>query len=147
MIPDKIQAISEDFFLVQKLAYEPNGLQYQNLRWAAESKDYAACSFEINNKAIQFRVARITPIKIGQFVTFWKRLGEGPIMPYDISNTVDLFIVSVRNGEYFGQFVFPKEVLFQKTKGEESYESLSILGYTQKQSSPKNSSVAAFIFF
>lgn len=108
------KAFLEDFLLVQKLAYEPNGLRCQNLKWEAESVDYAACSFEINNKVIKFRVAKITPTKIGQFVTFWKRFGQSPIMPYDISDAFDLFVVNVRNDEHFGQFVFPKEVLFQK---------------------------------
>lgn len=79
-----------------------------------ESKEYSACTFKLNNQIITFRVAKITPTKIGQFVTLWKRIGPGPIMPYDMTDPIDLFIVSVRRGEKLGQFIFPKDLLLQK---------------------------------
>lgn len=65
----------------------------------------------MDNKRVIFRSAKITPTKIGQFVTFWKRIGSGPIMPYDFADPFDFLIVSVRNGHNLGQFVFSKEVL------------------------------------
>ncbi len=36
------------------------------------------------------------------------------MIPYDLSDPVDLFVVSVRKGDYVGQFVFPKNVLHEK---------------------------------
>jgi len=77
----------------------------------AESADYGACVFEVNGCSIRFRVAKITPTKIGQFVTLWKRVGNGPIQPFDISDSVDSFVVSTRKNKHFGQFVFPKSAL------------------------------------
>ena len=50
--------------------------------------------------------------KTGLFVTLWKRVGNGPIQPYDIADSIDFFIVSVRKEDNFGQFIFPKSVLF-----------------------------------
>lgn len=38
-----------------------------------ESKEYDACRFKLNGLNIISRKAKITPKKIGQFVTFWKR--------------------------------------------------------------------------
>ena len=108
------QLIHPDFLVAQKLAYEPNGLACTKIEKEAESEDYGACVFEMNNRRITFRVGKITPTKTGQFVTFWKRIGRGPIMPYDMADPIDLFIVSVRSNEQFGQFVFPKAVLCQK---------------------------------
>lgn len=102
-----------DLALAQEIAYEQI-CSISSLIQEIESQDYGACSFELNNKKIIFRVAKITPTKTGQFVTFWKRIGKGPIMPFDIKDQFDLFIVSVRNKDHFGQFIFPKEVLFQK---------------------------------
>jgi hypothetical protein len=49
--------------------------------------------------------------KIGQFLTLWKRIGKGPIQPFDLSDPVECFVVSIRNAENFGQFVFPSSVL------------------------------------
>lgn len=103
-----------DLLAAQKSVYDPMGLTCSKLMPEAESREYGACTFEINNKTIKFRVAKITPTKIGQFVTFWKRIGDGPIMPYDIADPVDLFIVSVRSGQKLGQFIFPKNILCQK---------------------------------
>src|SRR5207302_11114262 len=44
----------------------------------------------------------------------WKRIGKGPIMPYDMADDFDFFVVAVRNKDRFGQFVFPKSVLCEK---------------------------------
>jgi len=107
-------AIHPDLLAAQKRAYEPNGLVCGAIIQETESQEYGACTFEMAHKLIKFRVAKITPTKIGQFVTLWKRIGNGPIMPYDMADKVDLFVVSVRNGQHFGQFIFPKSVLWQK---------------------------------
>jgi hypothetical protein len=79
-----------------------------------ENKEYGACKFVLNNLNVQFRVAKITPTKIGQFVTFWKRIGRGPIMPYDVADPFDLLVVVVRKNEQLGYFIFPKDLLVKK---------------------------------
>ena len=106
--------IYSDFFKAQTLAYTPSGLQAKLIEHEAESKEYGACVVEVNNIRAKFRTGKITPTKIGQFVTLWKRIGKGPIEPHDLTDPVDLFIISVRNNEHFGQFVFPKTVLYEK---------------------------------
>lgn len=108
------KAIPQDLLKAQQLAYESIGLVYKNLEQEPESQDYDACVFEINNKIVNFRTAKVTPTKLGQFVTFWKRNNSGIIIPYDMADPLDLFVVSVRSGNNFGQFVFPKGVLCQK---------------------------------
>jgi len=102
-----------DLLLTQQLVYQPNGLICTHIRKEAESADYGAYDFELNNRHIKFRVAKITPKKIGFFFTLWKRLNNGPILPYDLADPIDLFVVSVRNANHFGQFVFPKIVLYE----------------------------------
>ena len=103
-----------DLTMAQEIAYEPYGLVCKNIIIDKESADYGACTFQIGNKKIVFRVAKITPTKVGQFVTLWKRIGASPIMPFDMSDAIDLFIVTVAKEKLFGQFIFPKEVLWQK---------------------------------
>lgn len=108
------KTVPKELLAAQKLAYERMGLVYKNLVQELESQEYGACTFELNDKIIKFRIAKITPTKIGQFVTFWKRIGSGPIVPYDMSDLIDFFVVSVTNGESFGHFVFPKAILLEK---------------------------------
>ena len=105
--------IPNDLLEIQKHVYEPHGLQCSHVEVHAESQEYGACSFELNSLRVEFRVANITPTKIGQFVTFWKRSVAGPIAPYDAADPFDLLVVAVRAGSRFGQFVFPKAVLLK----------------------------------
>jgi hypothetical protein len=103
-----------DLIEIQKLAYTPSGLTSHSFLKERESGEYGACDFEMNGHHIKFRVAKITPTKVGQFVTLWKRIGKGPILPFDMADPVDLFVISVRKPGHLGQFVFPKSVLYEK---------------------------------
>lgn len=96
------------------LVFDPASFELTNVALEKESIDYGACQFELNSLKILFRVAKITPTKVGQFVTLWKRIGKGPIQPFDFSDAIDLFVVNTKNGDHFGQFVFPKSVLIQQ---------------------------------
>jgi hypothetical protein len=82
-----------------------------DFRAAVESTEYAACSFSLNGISICFRVAKTTPVKVGQFVTLWKRFGTGPIQPFDWLDGFDFYVISTRHMTSFGQFVFPRSVL------------------------------------
>lgn len=105
--------ITNHILELKNILYKPCNLSISNIHEELESKEYNACSFIINNKKAQFRVAKITPTKIGQFVTFWKRSNNGPIAPFDVNDSVDLFIITTQTESQQGQFVFPKEVLYK----------------------------------
>lgn len=106
--------VHPDLLSAEDLIYKPSGLFLQNLKIEDEGAGYGAAEFIINNYSIKFRVGKITPTKTGQFVTFWKRLGNGPILPHDFNDSFDFLVVSVRAENHFGQFVFPKAVLCEK---------------------------------
>ena len=110
----KPNAPHTDLTIAQNDAYKDIGFTYSNLLLEPESKEYGACSFELACKKIHYRVAKITPTKLGLFVTFWKRNGTSPIMPYDLSDMFDLLIISVRGDKNFGQFIFPKKILAEQ---------------------------------
>lgn len=103
----------KDFLETELLLYRPLGWEYSLPIAEPESAEYGACFFDLNGLAIRFRVAKITPTKVGQFVTLWKRKGKGPIQPFDKADPIDLFVINVRSDHHFGQFVFPKSVLCQ----------------------------------
>lgn len=107
--------VHPELFLSNKLIYKPCGfICTSNPVGEPESSEYGAFNLSLNTIEIEFRVAKITPTKNGHFVTLWKRIEKGPITPYDIKDSVDLFVVCVREGNKFGQFVFPKHVLAAK---------------------------------
>jgi hypothetical protein len=113
-VPAKTPSVHPDLLLMEKLVFKPMGFSIENLVVEDESAEYGAAEFILDNRRIKFRVAKITPTKTGQFVTFWKRIGKGPIQPYDLNDLFDLLIVSVRTENHFGHFVFPKKVLCEK---------------------------------
>lgn len=109
----QINAIHQELVEVENRIYKPLGFVCSRLTIEPESSEYYACCFNLNNFTVQFRVAKITPTKIGQFVTLWKRLKKGSIQPYDSTDLIDFFIITTRKEDHYGQFIFPKSVLCQ----------------------------------
>ena len=106
--------IPDDLNIVIKSIYNQHGFVCTRPLAELESAEYRAYTFKVNNKSVRYREAKITPTKVGQFVTLWKRIGEGPIQPFDASDDIDMVIISVRDKENFGQFIFPKSILIEK---------------------------------
>ena len=100
---------------VNKLLYEPNNLTIKNIREETQNSDYGAGLFQLNSKSIRFRVAKITPTKIGQFVSIWEKDEVNKNQAFLYENATDLLVINTfnQNGD-FGQFVFPKEVLLKQ---------------------------------
>jgi hypothetical protein len=99
--------------LTTKALYDACGYDCTLPKPEAESAEYAAHTFNINGKSVIYREAKITPTKIGQFVTIWKRNAEGITEPFTVSDAFDFIIISTRNDDKIGQFIFPKSVLLQ----------------------------------
>lgn len=103
-----------DLLESKKSVYDKCSFLIKNLVLDKESKAYQAVSFELNSLEIIFRSAKITPKKIGQFVTFWKRNKDGIIEPFHEEDIIDFYVINVRRDKQFGQFVIPKSVLIKK---------------------------------
>lgn len=110
----RMMDLLENFKIFNEQVFEVCGLKCSQPIPEIESSEYQACSFKINNKTVQYRHAKITPTKNGQFVTLWKRIGKRPIQPYDSSDNIDLFVVTVKTKNHFGQFIFPKSALIKQ---------------------------------
>jgi len=99
---------------IKTKVYDPCALEISGFKPETESKEYNASQFELNGLQIINRNAKITPKKVGQFVTFWKRSKNGPIEPFHENDSFDFFTVNVQANNQLGQFVFPKSVLIKK---------------------------------
>jgi hypothetical protein len=106
IIPSDLQSTLHKIFVPAHWQYSPPQLE-------VESAEYGACFFELKGLRIRFRVAKTTPTKIGQFVTLWKRIGNGPIQPFDSSDPIDFIVVSTRYQNNLGVFIFPQQALLQ----------------------------------
>ena len=109
-----IKTNTEELKGIFSTVYQTSNLNISNFELEQESKEYKACRFQLKNHTIICRDSKITPKKVGQFVTFWKRIENGPISPFEEQDTFDYFIINVQKGDLLGQFVIPKEVLIKK---------------------------------
>jgi hypothetical protein len=110
----KENLMKSELLQVKELVYDKCNFELSNLVIDSESEEYQACSFKLNSFEIIHRLSKITPTKIGQFVTIWKRYNKGITAPFDVSDNFDFIIITSKSGENFGQFVFPKSVLLEK---------------------------------
>lgn len=109
----------KDFFTaltyVNKTVYEPHRLVLQSVREEKQNSRYGAGTFQLSAKTVRFRVANITAAKTGQFVAFWEKDENNKNQPYSYEEAPDLLvIITFKNENEFGQFVFPKETLLKQ---------------------------------
>lgn len=79
-----------------------------------ECDDYLGCSFKLNNINVKFRQAKVTPKKVGLFVTLWKRNTENKTEPFNENDLFDYYIIATKQENDFGFFIFSKEILSDK---------------------------------
>ncbi|MCF2132289.1 MepB family protein [Strepomyces sp. STD 3.1] len=95
--------------------YEPNHFVIKAIREEAQNSDYGAGIFQLNSKSVRFRVAKNTPNKIGQFVSFWEKDEAHKNQAFSYEKATDLLVINIfTSKDRFGQFVFPKEVLVKQ---------------------------------
>jgi hypothetical protein len=116
-INNNLEALNKpqhDFYIAKILVYDKCNFSITELNFENESKEYSACTCKLNGVVIKFRSSKITPKKIGQFVTIWKRNEKGVTEPFNIADDFDFIIISSRKDNNSGQFIFPKAVLYNK---------------------------------
>lgn len=109
----------KDFYTVlndvNKMMYEPNGLTVGRVREEKHNSKYGAGAFECSSRTIRFRVANVTPNKVGQFVSIWEKDSSNKNQPYSYDESTDLLVITTfKNNDEYGQFIFPKEVLLKQ---------------------------------
>ena len=101
-------------WLKEKL-YTPLGLKVEDLIEEKQNHKYKGYQFRINERIVRFRVAHLTPKKMGQFVAFWEKDSSGVNQPYFEDTASELLIITCfHTEEVWGQFVFPKKILKEK---------------------------------
>lgn len=130
-----------DLLAVKDLVYNMCGFDCSQPLLEAQNAEYGAYLFNLDSFSVRFRVAKITPTKVGQFVTLWQRMDDGSTQPYGVSDPVDFFVISTHKGNNFGQFVFPKDVLLYQNivsnKGKGGKRGIRVYPPWDKPTSPQ----------
>jgi hypothetical protein len=99
---------------IQNSVFSKLDCSITNLSKDLECEEYFGYNFQLNTFSIKFRKAKITPKKVGQFVTLWKRNPETlETEPFTQQDHFNFYIVSTESGINNGFFIFSKEVLIQ----------------------------------
>ena len=107
-------SVHPDLLELFEKVYNPCGLDFSGYKKTFTNRAYGAANFLLNKQQIEFRIGKVTPIKIGHFIGFYKRLPNKSVLPYDVIDPFDFLIVSTRKAHHFGQFIFPKSILRNK---------------------------------
>lgn len=95
--------------------YQVKQLQLESLEEEKYNEKYKAGTFKLKTKSVRFRLAKITPKKIGQFVAFWEKDQTGKNQAFHFNGSPDFLVIHCFGGNnQEGQFVFPREVLLKK---------------------------------
>ncbi|MGB0869334.1 MAG: MepB family protein [Flavobacteriales bacterium] len=105
---------NKTLFQIKQSIYDPCEMKMTEFENETESQDYFASRFALNGLQLLSRNSKLTPKKIGQFVTFWKRNKNNPIEPFHENDSFDFLIVNTKMENRYGQFVFPKAILIRK---------------------------------
>lgn len=101
--------------LVNKMIYEPNNLSLKSVREEKQNVKYGAGTYQLASRSVRFRVANRTPAKVGQFVAIWEKDENNQNQPFTYEEAPDLLVITTfKNESEFGQFIFPKEILFKQ---------------------------------
>lgn len=92
----------------------PCDLKILTIQQDQENTDYSGVTIHFKDYKMKFRNAKITPKKIGQFVTFWKKNADHKNEPYHLNDDFDYYIVAAKQQERFGFFFFSKQVLAEE---------------------------------
>ena len=103
--------------IIQKLedfVLKSMNLSLSNLEKDLECDEYIGYNFNVNEFSIKFRKAKITPKKVGQFVTLWKRNADKQTEPFDENDLFDYYIIATEEDSKLGFYIFPKAILIEK---------------------------------
>ncbi|MGG5791220.1 MepB family protein [Bacillus nitratireducens] len=99
---------------LDKMIYKPNNLFITNQKEEKQNSEYAGGIFQLNNRSIRFRVSKITPNKIGQFVSFWEKDASMRNQAFSYDSAPNLLVITCIADNKLGQFIFPKEILLKE---------------------------------
>lgn len=89
------------------------GGQIPNLNYKIheEALEYGGCEYTFDGLKYIQRTAKVTPKKIGQFVTLWKRNELGVTAAYEESDDFDFVVIICILNDKEGHFLFSKSDL------------------------------------
>jgi len=103
--------VTKELARIDELILKPKGQKITSLTIESECKGYDGFNFVIDNIKIKYRKSKLTPKKVGQFVTLWKRNTENKTQPFHENDDFEFCIIVATEKNDFGLFLFSKSIL------------------------------------
>ncbi|WP_291066256.1 MULTISPECIES: MepB family protein [unclassified Empedobacter] len=103
--------------IIQQFEYfvlKAMNLSISTLEKDAECDEYVGYNFEVKELSFKFRKAKITPKKVGQFVTLWKRNAAKHTESFNENDVFDYYIIATEEDSKLGFYIFPTSILIEK---------------------------------
>lgn len=102
--------MQDDFLKIQMA----NPDTFSSYKEHVEAVEYQGCEYVYRGDKYVQRSSKVTPKKIGQFVTLWKRNAEGVTIPFEVTDDFLFVVVVTHYNRHCGHFLFSKDVLIEK---------------------------------
>lgn len=104
----------EELKKIEDTLFKVTNHTINNVLKELECEDYQGYNFQLGSLKIKYRKAKITPKKVGLFVTLWKRNEHNETIPFHIDDQFDFYLIVCEQDHQFGFFLFPKQLLSDK---------------------------------
>lgn len=105
--------VHPDLIAVKRSVFDPLGALCRTPVVEADNAEYGAFTFSVDGHSVRSRAGKLTPTKVGLFVTVWARAANGSTRPFSAEDAPDFLLITVREGSEFGQFVFPRDAVVE----------------------------------
>ena len=99
---------------IDQLLFTATTTHLTELHEDPEAKEYCGYNFQIQNRKFKYRKAKLTPKKVGFFVTLWRRNQNQQTEPFHESDDFDFYIIHTQDHDRSGYFIFPKSELIRQ---------------------------------
>jgi hypothetical protein len=88
--------LADDLRLIFERAYLPAQIPFSVPVSSAENAGYAAATYQLAERQVSARVAKSTPLKLGNFVAVWNRRPDGSSGPLQADSGIELLAICAR---------------------------------------------------
>lgn len=106
--------MTNELKILEKLFLKIGDQPISDLTEEKECTEYVGYNFHVGALQLKFRKSKITPKKVGQFVTLWRRNAHQQTEPFHAKDDFDFYIFLSEDGERNGIFLFSKSLLIEK---------------------------------
>lgn len=112
---DELITLPHELYVLVDSWFLPLSYPVENVEKEIAGSEYHAYRFKLNGQNILYRYAKVTPKRVGHFVTLWQRPTlDSKIRPFDKNDKINWVMIFVHDGYHYGMFLFDVGTLVKR---------------------------------